>query len=162
MRDSTRRRIHPYITVKFGVFIFGDNRSALADANESRDWRICAEFAHALIRTARRLYAKDSLAVDFAETVYALDASTTDLCLSLRPWAKVSYHQGGGETAHAARFARSESRSAIGCLLLTAGLNVHAFIHGSAKSYYTLHPIRTGNRSLYQEDFSFLLCSSCG
>jgi IS4 transposase len=64
------------------------SRSALADANESRDWRIYAEFAHALIRTARRLYAKDSLAVDLAETVYALDATTIDLCLSLFPWAK--------------------------------------------------------------------------
>ena len=64
------------------------SRSALADANESRDWRIYAEFAHALIRTARRLYAKDSLSVDLAETVYALDATTIDLCLSLFPWAK--------------------------------------------------------------------------
>jgi hypothetical protein len=64
------------------------SRSTLADANESRDWRIYAEFAHALIRTARRLYAKDSLSVDLAETVYALDATTIDLCLSLFPWAK--------------------------------------------------------------------------
>ena len=64
------------------------SRSALADANESRDWRIYAEFAHALIRTARRLYAHEPLAVDLAETVYALDATTIDLCLSLFPWAK--------------------------------------------------------------------------
>jgi IS4 transposase len=64
------------------------SRSALADANESRDWRIFAEFAHAMIRTARRLYANDSLPVDLAETVYALDATTIDLCLSLFPWAK--------------------------------------------------------------------------
>lgn len=64
------------------------SRSALADANELRDWRIFAEFAHALIRTARRLYANDSLPVDLAETVYALDATTIDLCLSLFPWAK--------------------------------------------------------------------------
>jgi len=64
------------------------SRSALADANEWRDWRIYAEFAHALIRTARRLYAQDSLSVDLAETVYALDATTIDLCLSLFPWAK--------------------------------------------------------------------------
>ena len=64
------------------------SRSALADANESRDWRIYAEFAHALIRTARRLYAQDPLSVDLAETVYALDATTIDLCLSLFPWAK--------------------------------------------------------------------------
>lgn len=64
------------------------SRSALADANESRDWRIFAEFAYALIRTARRLYAQEPLAVDLAETVYALDATTIDLCLSLFPWAK--------------------------------------------------------------------------
>jgi hypothetical protein len=64
------------------------SRSALADANEWRDWRIYAEFAHALIRTARRLYAQDSLSVDLTETVYALDATTIDLCLSLFPWAK--------------------------------------------------------------------------
>lgn len=64
------------------------SRSALADANESRDWRIYAEFAHSLIRTARRLYAQEPLAVDLAETVYALDATTIDLCLALFPWAK--------------------------------------------------------------------------
>jgi hypothetical protein len=64
------------------------SRSALADANERRDWRIYAEFAQALIRTARRLYAQDSLSVNLTETVYALDATTIDLCLSLFPWAK--------------------------------------------------------------------------
>ena len=63
------------------------SRSALADANESRDWRIYCEFAHALIRIARRLYAKDSLGIDLSETVYALDSTTIDLCLSLFPWA---------------------------------------------------------------------------
>jgi len=64
------------------------SRSALADANESRDWRIYCEFAHALIRIARRLYAKDSLGIDLSETVYALDSTTIDLCLSLFPWAE--------------------------------------------------------------------------
>jgi hypothetical protein len=63
------------------------SRSALADANESRDWRIYCEFAHALIRIARRLYAEDSLGIDLSETVYALDSTTIDLCLSLFPWA---------------------------------------------------------------------------
>ena len=63
-------------------------RSALADANESRDWRIYAEFAHSLIRTARRLYAQRASCVELAETVYALDATTIDLCLALFPWAK--------------------------------------------------------------------------
>ncbi len=63
------------------------SRSALADANESRDWRIYAEFAQALIRLARPLYAHEPLAIDLSETVYALDATTIDLCLSLFPWA---------------------------------------------------------------------------
>ncbi len=62
-------------------------RTNLADANESRDWRIHCEFAQALIRIARRLYAKESLAVDLDETVYALDSTTIDLCLTLFPWA---------------------------------------------------------------------------
>ena len=62
-------------------------RSNLADANEVRDWRIHCEFAQALIRMARRMYAHESLAVDLANTVYALDSTTIDLCLSLFPWA---------------------------------------------------------------------------
>lgn len=62
-------------------------RSTLADANETRDWRIYGEFAQALIRIARRLYAKESLAVELDNTVYALDSTTIDLCLSLFPWA---------------------------------------------------------------------------
>lgn len=64
------------------------SRSALADANESRDWRIIYfEFAQALIRIARALYAKEPLGVELNETVYALDATTIDLCLELFPWA---------------------------------------------------------------------------
>ncbi len=63
------------------------SRSALADANEGRDWRIYFEFAQALIRIARRLYAKEPLGVELSETVYALDSTTIDLCLSLLPWA---------------------------------------------------------------------------
>jgi hypothetical protein len=63
------------------------SRSALADANESRDWRIYCEFAQALIRIARPLYAQDPIGVDLSETIYALDSTTIDLCLSLFPWA---------------------------------------------------------------------------
>jgi len=63
------------------------SRSTLADANEVRDWRIHAEFAHSLIGIARRLYAQEPFGVDLKETVYALDASTIDLCLSVFPWA---------------------------------------------------------------------------
>jgi hypothetical protein len=63
------------------------SRSALADANEGRDWRIHFEFAQALIGIARRLYASEALAIDLDDTVYALDSTTIDLCLSLFPWA---------------------------------------------------------------------------
>lgn len=63
-------------------------RSTLADANETRDWRIYAEFAQKLIAQARRLYAGDSLGVDLDNTVYALDSTTIDLCLSVFPWAR--------------------------------------------------------------------------
>jgi len=62
-------------------------RSTLADANEARDWRISHELAQLLIRRARRLSAAESLAVDLDNTVYALDSTTIDLCLSMFPWA---------------------------------------------------------------------------
>jgi len=62
-------------------------RSTLADANESRDWRIWSDLAALLIRRARKLYASDSLGVELDNTVYALDSSTIDLCLSLFDWA---------------------------------------------------------------------------
>ena len=62
-------------------------RSTLADANETRDWRIWAEFAQRLIAQARELYKSESLGIELTETVYALDATTIDLCLSLFPWA---------------------------------------------------------------------------
>jgi uncharacterized protein DUF4372/DDE family transposase len=62
-------------------------RSTLADANEARDWRIYADFAQVLIRQARKLYAAESFGVELSETVYALDSTTIDLCLSVFPWA---------------------------------------------------------------------------
>jgi hypothetical protein len=62
-------------------------RSTLADANETRDWRIYADFAQSLIGIARRLYAEEPFGVDLNETVYALDTTTIDLCLSVFPWA---------------------------------------------------------------------------
>lgn len=64
------------------------SRSTLADANESRDWRIYADFAQVLIRIARPLYARDPIGVDLDQSLYALDSTTIDLCLSLFPWAK--------------------------------------------------------------------------
>jgi Domain of unknown function (DUF4372)/Transposase DDE domain len=63
-------------------------RSTLADANESRDWRIFADFAQVLIATARPLYAGDPIGVDLDASLYALDSTTIDLCLSLFPWAR--------------------------------------------------------------------------
>lgn len=63
------------------------SRSTLADANERRDWRVYADFAQSLIAIARPLYANDSFGVQLNETVYALDSTTIDLCLSLCPWA---------------------------------------------------------------------------
>jgi transposase len=64
------------------------SRSTLADANESRDWRIYSDFAQILIHEARRLYIDDDFGLELKETVYALDSSTIDLCLSTFPWAR--------------------------------------------------------------------------
>jgi hypothetical protein len=69
-------------------------RTTLADANESRDWRIFADFAQVLIRIARPLYAADPIGVDLDHSLYALDSTTIDLCLSLFPWAKFRRHKG--------------------------------------------------------------------
>jgi Transposase DDE domain len=60
----------------------------LADANNAHDWRIYADFAQVLIRKARPLYASDPMDVDLDQSLYALDSTTIDLCLSLFPWAK--------------------------------------------------------------------------
>jgi hypothetical protein len=63
-------------------------RNNLARANENRDWRIYADFAQILIHQARKLYQHEDFGVELEQTVYALDASTIDLCLSLFPWAQ--------------------------------------------------------------------------
>jgi hypothetical protein len=83
-------------------------RSTLADANERRDWRIYAEFAQRLIARARTLYAADSFGVELNHTVYALDATTIDLCLSVFPWAPFRSTKAAVKTARAAR---SEGRN---------------------------------------------------
>jgi Domain of unknown function (DUF4372)/Transposase DDE domain len=69
------------------------SRSTLADANESRDWRIYADFAQVLIGIARPLYAHDPMGVDLDHSLYALDSTTIDLCLSLFPWARFRQHK---------------------------------------------------------------------
>jgi len=69
-------------------------RSTLADANEKRDWRIYSDFAQILIHKARKLYAGEDFGLELEETVYALDASTIDLCLSVFPWARFRKSKG--------------------------------------------------------------------
>jgi hypothetical protein len=91
----------------------GIARSTLADANETRDWRIYQDFALSLIQTARRLYAEDGFAVELKHTVYALDSTTIDLCLALFPWA---------------RFRKAKGAVKLHTLLDLRG-NIPSFIH---------------------------------
>src|SRR5260370_10825685 len=69
-------------------------RSTLADANETHDWRIFADFAQHLIGIARPLHAEDPMGVELAPSLYAIDSTTIDLCLGLFPWAKFRHHKG--------------------------------------------------------------------
>ena len=89
------------------------SRSTLADTNENRDWRIYADFAQVLIAEARGLYADEDFGIELDNTVYALDASTIDLCLSLFPWA---------------RFRKTKSAVKLHTLLNLRG-NIPEFIH---------------------------------
>ncbi len=88
-------------------------RTTLADANESRDWRIYEEFAQQLIIQARKLYIGDSFDIDLDNTIYALDSTTIDLCMSLFPWA---------------RFRTTKSAVKMHTLLDLRG-NIPSFIH---------------------------------
>ena len=69
------------------------SRNTLANANQVRDWRIYADFAHTLIQEARTLYKGEPFGIELEQTVYALDATTIDLCLSLFPWAQFRRHK---------------------------------------------------------------------
>jgi transposase len=80
LRSQERRLYHLGIRGRI-------SRSTMADANESRDWRIYADFAQTLIAEARRLYLDEDLGLELANTVYALDSTTIDLCIALFPWA---------------------------------------------------------------------------
>jgi hypothetical protein len=100
-------------------------RSTLAEANDARDWRIYAEFAQRLIAQARRLYAGDSLAVDLSETVYALDSTTIDLCMSVFPWA---------------HFRTTKSAVKMHTLLDLRG-NIPSFIHVSDGKMADVHAL---------------------
>ena len=99
------------------------SRSTLADANEQRDWRIYADFAQSLIHTARRLYLNDQFGVELDNTVYALDSTTIDLCLSVFPWA---------------HFRRTKAAVKLHTLLDLRG-NIPTFIHVSPG---TLHDVK--------------------
>lgn len=92
------------------------SRSTLAEANEKRDWRIYADLAQSLIRTARRLYLHDRFGVHLDNTVYALDSTTIDLCLSVFPWAS---------------FRRTKAAVKLHTLLDLRG-NIPTFIHVSS------------------------------
>ncbi len=84
--ECCMRSMHPKL---YHMGIKGKiSRSTLAHANENRDWRIYCDFAQILINVARKMYAHDDFGLELVETVYALDASTIDLCLSLFPWAR--------------------------------------------------------------------------
>jgi hypothetical protein len=87
LRSAQRKLYHMGIRARV-------SRNTLAHANQMRDWRIYADFAHILIGRARCLYASDSFGVELNQTGYALDSTTIDLCLSLFPWAK--FRQGKG------------------------------------------------------------------
>jgi hypothetical protein len=100
-------------------------RSTLADANEMRDWRIYAEFAHRLIAQARKLYAGDSLGLELTNTVYALDSTTIDLCLSLFPWA---------------HFRSTKAAVKMHTLLDLRG-NIPSFIHVSDGKLHDVHAL---------------------
>ena len=100
-------------------------RSTLADANERRDWRIYAEFAQRLIARARRLYIGESLLEDMDNTVYALDSTTIDLCLSLFPWA---------------HFRTTKAAVKMHTLLDLRG-NIPSFIHISDGKLHDVHAL---------------------
>jgi hypothetical protein len=119
------------------------SRSTLAEANEMRDWRIYADFAQHLIAIARKLYQKEPLAVELLNTVYALDATTIDLCLSIFPWA---------------RFRRAKGAVRLHTLLDLRG-NIPSFIHISDGKLHEVNvldiiPLEAG--AFYVMDRGFL------
>ena len=100
-------------------------RSTLADANETRDWRIYADFAQRLIGQARALYASEDLGLELSNTVYALDSTTIDLCLSVFPWA---------------HFRTTKAAVKMHTLLDLRG-NIPSFIHISDGKLHDVHAL---------------------
>ena len=127
-RESLREieaclRAHTVKLYHMGIRSKSVSRSTLADANEARDWRIYADFAQSLIAMARRLYAEEAFALDLSDTVYALDTTTIDLCLSLFPWAP---------------FMSSKAAVKLHTLLDLRG-NIPAFIHISDGKFHEVN-----------------------
>src|ERR1700726_4228114 len=108
-------------------------RSTLADANEARDWRIYAELAQRLIVQARRVYVNEDLGFDLANTVYALDSTTIDLCLAVFPWA----HFG---TTKACLWRKQGAAVKMHTLLDLRG-NIPSFIHVSDGKRADVHAL---------------------
>ena len=96
------------------------SRSTLADANEKRDWRIYADFAHVLIGMARELYANEDFGLQITQAAYALDSTTIDLCLSLFPWASFRQHKGAIKL-----HTEMDLRGSIPCVLRITHGKVH-------------------------------------
>ena len=119
------------------------SRSTLADANEVRDWRIYADFAQRLIGMARKLYLDEPFGVDLKETVYALDTTTIDLCLSVFPWAP---------------FRSAKAAVKMHALLDLRG-NIPAFIHlsdGKMHEVNVLDQLQPESGAFYVMDRGFL------
>lgn len=119
------------------------SRSTLADANENRDWRIYADFAQVLISIARPLYTNEPLGIELDQTVYVLDASVIDLCLSLFPWAS---------------FRQTKSAIKLHTLMDLRG-NIPVFIHISEGRLHDVNwlddlPVEPG--SIYVMDRGYL------
>jgi hypothetical protein len=116
----------------------GIARSTLADANETRDWRIYQDFAQALIRLARQLYTEDGFAVELKQTAYALDSTTIDLCLALFPWA---------------RFRKKKAAVKLHTLLDLRG-NIPTFIHISDGK---LHDVNVLDQMIFEAGSFYVL-----
>jgi hypothetical protein len=108
-------------------------RSTLADANEARDWRIYAELAQRLIGQARRLYINEALGFDLANTVYALDSTTIDLCLAVFPWAHF-------RATKACPWRKQGAAVKMHTLLDLRG-NIPSFIHVSDGKLHDVHAL---------------------
>ena len=120
-------RAHQNKLYHMGISSSSVSRTTLSKANERRDWRIYADFAQSLIRNARPLYANEDLGIDLVNTVYALDASTIDLCLSVFPWAL---------------FRSTKSAVKLHTLLDLRG-NIPAFIHISDGKLHDVNVLDT-------------------